>query len=900
MALPPRTRLGPYEIAAQIGVGGMGEVYRATDTSLKRAVAIKVLPDTVASDAARLARFQREAEVLAALNHSNIAAIYGLERTDTTTALVLELVEGPTLADRIRQGPIPLDEALGIARQIAEALEAAHDQGIIHRDLKPSNIKVRPDGTVKVLDFGLAKALEHAPDSGDASQSPTITSPAMTRAGVILGTAAYMSPEQAKGRAADKRSDVWAFGCVLYEMLTGKRAYEGEGVGDTLGLILTHEPDWAKLPANIPSSIRTLLRRCLERDRKRRLADIADARLETDDALTALTRPSAWSDEATAPATLAVTSRARVRVVWGLTGIAVGAVAASVVMLSTLTRQDRPSPQPLMRLSVAVPSSVPLHLGTLPALAFAPDGSRLVYVADSGGGRRQLFVRSLDQRDPTPIPGTEGAFSPFFSPDGRWVGFGVPGKLKKVSLSGGGPVTLCDGPLPIGSWGSDDIIVFTGAGGLMRIAASGGTPTLLPGSDRRKPGAPAPLWPVLLPDSKTVLFNIQSGGSHDEDLIAVQSLETGETRTLDVKGSYPRYASSGHIVYARGKGLWAVPFDLARQTLTGPPVLVLDGVMVHPPSGAAQFALSANGTLMYVPFTARMAERALVWVDRRGVEQPVTEKRGGYVLPRLSPDGQRIALLTIAENLGDIAIYEIARDSFFSLTLEKSDVAPIWTPDGKRVVFSSARAGPLNLFWIPADGSGAAERLTTNDYEQFPTSWSPDGQYLAFTQVRPSWDLWVLPMAAGRKPQPFLATSHPEGWPEFSRDGRWLAYTSLESGRSEVHVRPFPGPGATIKVSTDGGAEAIWASNGRELFYRSEGKMMAVAVTTHPIFTAARPRVLFEGRFERGPVTGMVNYDVTRDGQRFLMVKSEASSSPTQVEIVLNWFGELKRRVPTN
>jgi eukaryotic-like serine/threonine-protein kinase len=922
MVLTLGSRLGPYEILLPLGAGGMGEVYRARDTKLGRDVALKVLPEAFAKNGERMARFRREAQVLASLNHPNIATIYGLEESNGTCALVMELVEGPTLAERIagkqpltrpasggppsplgrgaggeglQPSPLPLDEALPIAKQIAEGLEYAHERGIIHRDLKPANVKVRPDGTVKILDFGLAKALEETPAAASINTSPTISA-AATREGIILGTAAYMSPEQARGKTVDRRCDIWSFGALLFEMLSGKQAFAGEDVSHTLAAVIMKDPDWSALPATTPASIQRLVRRCLSKDPKQRLRDIGDARIAIEETLAGSPDVGAVREP---PLQSAPTPIGRRALPWALAAV-LALVLVALIIGNTL-RQPLIPTRPIARLLVNLPPADHLALGLTPVLAMSPDGTRLVYVGNRGGSR-QLYVRPLDRFEATPIPGTEGAETPFFSPDGQWVGFFADGKLKKVSLSGGVVMTLCSAPENRGaSWGPDDTIIFAPSItlGLFRVSAAGGTPRPLTFLDRKK-GDLFHRWPEILPGNRAALFTISTGGSSDKARIGVLSLETGETTRLVEGGTYARYVPSGHLVYARAGELLAVPFDLKRLEVTGPPVTILKGVSMHPIAGAAQFSFSGDGSLAYVPGGSKVGERTLVWVDRDGAPQPLPAPQRPYLFPRLSPDGQRLAVSIQGANSG-LWVYDLGRGTLSRLTESILPPRSNWTPDGKHVTFASAQSGAMDLYWTPADGSGAVERLTTSENFQVPGSWSPDGQVLAFSEADPTtgWDIWMLRLQGDRKPRPFLQTPANESGPLFSPDGHSVAYGSDESGRNEIYVRPFPGPGGKMQISSDGGTEPMWARNGRELFYRNGDKMMVTAVETQPVFAASRPKLLFEGHYETGIGPFEAGYDVSPDGQKFLMIKaSEQEPAATQLNVVLNWSDELRRLAP--
>jgi len=890
VALAAGTKLGPYEIQAPLGAGGMGEVYRARDTRLGRDVAIKVLPPQFSSDPLRKQRFEHEAKAISTLNHPHICVLHDIGHQDGVDYLVMECVEGETLAKRLEKGPLPLEQVGKYGTQVADALDKAHHKGIVHRDLKPGNIMLTKSGA-KLLDFGLAKPV--AAFAGLATLTSASAESLVTEEGKIVGTFQYMSPEQVEGKELDGRSDIFSLGAVLYEMATGKQAFEGKSHLSMASAILEKEPQPISLIRPMtPPALDHAISRCLAKDPEQRWQSAVDLKAELEwiaaagsqvAAAKARTLPSAWGR--TLP--------------WGLATMLTLVVV--VLIVRDVFRATQAPTRRIARVVVTIPPTDRLELGPLPHLALAPDGSRLAYVANHGGST-QLYLRSIDRFEATPIPNTENAESPFFSPDGQSVGFFAQGKLKKISLSGGAPLSLCSAPVNRGgSWGPDDTIIFAPSitSGLFRVSAAGGTPKPLTVPDRKK-GEFGHRWPEILPDGSAVLFTVWTGTSFDDARIEVLSLETGKRRVLAEGGTYARYVPSGHVVYARAGGLLAVPFDLRRLVVTGPPVSILEGVNMNPTFGAAEFSSSTDGSLAYVAGGSRLSQRTLLWVDRKGAPQSLPAPPRGYLAPRLSPDGQRLALAIEGTNPG-LWLYDLARGTLTRLTASLPIPFPIWTPDGKHVTFASAPGGELNLYWMPADGSGAAEPLTTNENAQWPGSWSPNGRVLAFSEADPTtgYNIWVLGLQGERKPRPFLQTPSDEYGPVFSPDGRWLAYGSDESGRQEIYVRPFPGPGGKWQISTEGGVQPAWARNGRELIYRDGDKIMAAPVETTPVFAAAKPKLLFEGHYESGVFAFERNYDVSPDGQRFLMIKaSEQESAPTQLNVVLNWSEELRRLAP--
>ena len=896
---------GAYQIIQWLGAGGMGEVYRALDPKLNREVALKVLPELFALDSDRLLRFRREAQVLASLNHPNIAAIYGLEETVGRQALVLELVDGPTLADRIAKGPIPLNEALPFARQIAEALEAAHEQGIIHRDLKPANIKVRPDGTVKVLDFGLAKAIEPVRAiSPGVTQSPTITTPATTQGGLILGTAAYMSPEQAKGQAADKRSDVWAFGCVLYEMLTAKRAFEGEDVSDTLAAVLRSEPAWGALPGNLPPAVVELIQRSLEKDRRRRIADVAAA-------LFVLAGPSQASR---------VTRTERANPV---TRHPIAAIAAALVATVGIAAggwwmgaRSRPvEPKPVTRFGVPLRGDEQFFNNGDYLIALSPDGKHLAYIANG-----RLNVHPLDGLESIPIRGTESPANssaeiraPFFSPNGQWIGFWQEGQIKKVSINGGAPVTIAPAVSAYGlAWEDEGTILFAEGDNILRVPEAGGKPEVIVGHVK---GRVQSLQ--LLPGKRTILFTVfPEGTTNAEPEIVVRSLDTGQQQTLIRGGIAARYVPTGHLVYFAAGTLLAVPFDLRALAVSGAPVPVAENVASSAlPSravAAAQIAISPSGTLAYVAgsFNASVP-RTLVWVDRLGKEESLGAPERPYVYPRLSPDGRRIAV-TVNDQEQDIWMWDVGRKTLRRFTIDPAEERySAWTPDGKRIAFGSHRRGEAGMWWQAADGTGTPERLAGFPFNRYgnlqPTTISPDGSRLVATATGGSPNLWILRLTGDPQPTPLLQTGFRERNGEISPDGHWIAYESLEAGQFDVYVRPFPDvTGGKWPVSTSGGSQPLWARSGKELFFIDpSGALMSVRVERQSPFTIGTPAKMLDGSYVWSvPTYAGRMYDISPDGQRFLMLKQggppDQTNAPTSITVVQNWFEELNRLVPTH
>ena len=897
------TRLLHYEIEAHLGTGGMGEVYRARDTRLGRHVAIKVLPELVAQDPDRVARFEREARLLASLNHPNIAALHGLEPSESRLLLVMELVEGDTLAERIQRGPIPVEEALTYARQIAEALEAAHEKGVIHRDLKPANVKITPDGKVKVLDFGLAKAMDPAEaghyvpgGAAGATHSPTL-SMAATFAGVILGTAAYMSPEQAKGVATDQRSDIFSFGCVLYEMLTGRQPFQGDTVTEVMASVLKSDADLTLLPPSLNPRIAELIRRCMAKDPKRRWHAAADLRMEIE-AILADPRGLMAGGEASA----AHQPAWRRAIPFAATALAAAAIAAAVAW------NMRPAPAvPIARFSHVLPDDQQLTRTGRHNIALSPDGQSIVYVANN-----QLYIRGLGELEARPIPGTnQDINTPFFSPDGQWIGFyAVPeAKLKKIAITGGASVTIADVTNPYGAtWESDDqILVGQGEQGIVRVSANGGTPETIVKVDVGEFAH----GPQMLPDGDHVLFTLAKGAGAtrwDQAQVVVQSLESGERTVLINGGSDARYVPTGHIIYGLGTNLLAVPFDEQSRTVTGGPVPLLEGIGRSVPINTAAmfFSVSPSGSLVY--FAGTVGDQGavnLARVDRKGVSVTLPMPPQHYVEPRISPDGTQLAVEVAAENESNVWIYDVAGTlAPRRLTFGGTNTAPAWAPDGARVAFISTRDEGTAIFWQPADGSGSAERLTDPKTSQ-PTHmrFSADGN-IVYREGGVG-DIWMLPLTGDKKPRGVIVARGNQWGASLSPDGRWITYSSNESGRDEVYVQPFPPTGAKYQVTTTYAHDPLWSPDGRQIFYLQHPgstvhPLMSVDVRTAAGFTVANPIRIYDELLDG---SNAWPYDVSPDGREFVITISPANANAdatpnAEIRVTLNWFEELRQRVP--
>lgn len=894
-------RLGTFEVHSLIGRGGMGEVYRAHDTRLGRDVAIKVLPRAFTAHTERVSSFEREARVVAALNHPHIAAIHGFEESAGIRGLVLELVEGQTLAEKIADAAgssprrLPLKDVLDIARQIADALEAAHEKGIIHRDLKPGNVKITSEGDVKLLDFGIA--VMTADD-------------ALPHSGVIAGTAAYMSPEQARGKPVDKRTDIWAFGCVLYEMLSGTTAFRGDTLADTLEVVSERDPDWSALPADTPRALRHLVHRCLARNPRERLRDIGDARIEIEQIMRAPTEDL----DADVALRQARTWRWRARL-----GLAVGAAAAlatGVLAVMLLRGSAGPLDSKVVRFAVEVPEDSLLIPTMNSSLALSPDGRLLALTPLFG----PVYIRRLDGLDNRPLDQVRGRFefrgAPVFSPDSAFLSFidgnGIISKNRrflKVAVSNGAVTKLADyDNFHGGDWAADGWIYFTRSypGGIVRIRDSGGAIEPVTELDVRN-GERSHRFASLLPGDDVLLFTVAFDGitSYDDARIDLWDMRTRRRKTVISGGTAAQYSPSGHIVYARAGKLLAVPFDAARREVTGSPFEVVDGVMMSRNTGSAQFVVSKRGDLAYAPGAVEGGTRTLVWVDRSGKAEPLPLPSASYLYPRISPDGRSIALEIEGPN-HDFYFYDFARTVLSKITTDGMSHNPVWSPDGGRLAFRSWQSGGMTMWSMKTDRSGTPARLDPSGTRQSPVAFSPDGKFLAFDQKDSETDddAWILPLEGGPS-RPIATSKAGEGSAKFSPDGRWIAYSSTESGKAEIYVQPFPAVGPKLQISNDGGTDPVWRRQGGELYYRSAQKMMVVSVdTTGPRLRASAPRMLFEGPYYEGTGASCemggpsaANYDVTADGRRFLMVRDPTDTvSGTHVVVVLNWAAEVKER----
>ena len=907
MPLQPGTTLGPYEILSAIGAGGMGEVYKARDTRLDRTVAIKVLPEHVASDPDLKQRFEREAKTISSLNHPHICTLHDIGSQEGVDFLVMEYLEGDTLAQRLEKGALPLDQALTVAIEIADALDKAHRQGITHRDLKPGNIMLTTAGA-KLLDFGLAK-LKPGHDAPVGVSAPTVSA-GLTGEGAILGTLQYMAPEQLEGQEADARTDIFAFGAVVYEMVTGEKTFAGKSQASLIAAILERDPAAMSAAQPLtPSALDRIIQKCLAKDPEERWHSTHDLHDELQ-----------WITERD-PATVsqsdeAVPAQPAARRPTLAFAVGLAAVAAVVAGLGVwgVTRSEPVDARPV-RFGISVPPPAQLQVALDSSdVAISPDGHLVAYFTGNGAllyQPSQLLLRSLSDFTPTTLASGSPLYNPFFSPDGGWVGFYDLRdlELRRVSVQGGSavPIADLDGAMRGASWGEDDMIVFATRSGLWRVAASGGVPERLTTPDGAQ-GELGHFWPEILPGGRAVLFTVIAT-LIDDSQIEVLSLATGERTVLVRGGFHGRYAPTGHVLYGVGTTVRAVRFDLDRLEVTGGPVAVVDEVLTKQ-SGVADFSLSANGSLVYVSGTAAAGDtRTLVWVDRDGREEAVPAPPAPYASPRISPDGRSVALVVEDGRTADVMVYDLERDTPSPLTFDPGqDRSPLWSPDGQRVVFSSNRDGTPNVYTKAADGTGQAERLTTSDKPHVPMSWSADGQSLVLTElVDAQGDLTLFSLDAEPRFEALVATDATEAFAQVSPDGRWMAYVSDESGQFEVYVRPFPNvDDARWRISRDGGLFPAWAPDGRELFFRSTAStdLMGVTVETDPTFAAGNPEVVLVAPNSVGrPLHGR-SWDVSPDGERFLFVRErtpeDAPGDEPHLVFVEHWFEELTARVPTN
>jgi serine/threonine-protein kinase len=900
--LAPGQSLGQYKIVEHLGAGGMGTVYRATDTKLGRSVALKMLLPGMLNDATSAARFEREARVLASLNHARIAAIYGLEEYQGVRFLALEYVPGPTLAEQLRRGPLPIREALRISKQIAEALESAHAKGIMHRDLKPANIKVSNDGQVKVLDFGLAKPIEQpkavSPDATTATQAEKLTK-SMT----IVGTPAYMSPEQVSGRELDVRTDIWSFGCVLYESLTGKRAFEAKAVSEVLAAVLEREPNWAALPEATPDPLRLLLKRCLRKDLNSRLHDIGDAKIELEDLLA----------PGPASADRKFSTMTRRTAIGTISGAAVGAAAMG---LFSIRRYRGAAPRNLTQFAISAPEGV-----FVPSfnrrVAISPDGGHIAFNAASSGGDL-FYIRPLAALESKRVKDVPTGGVPFFSPDSRWVGFFTaatggasyrftPG-IHKMALSGGAPVKVCTpDAFSGGTWADDETIYWAdlNPGGLMSVSAAGGQGKEVAKVDFDK-GERQHKFPCALPGAKSVLITVTTAdiASFDDARIVAFSTHTGQRKVLLEGGTHPRY-SPGYLFYAHDAKILAVRFDADRLEVQGQPFTVLEGIQMSRNTGAANFDVSASGDLAYVPGICDGGSRTLIWVDRKGQTETISLSRQSFLHPRFSPDDRRVAV-EVEGPSHNVYVYDLDRGVLANITTDGVSHWPVWSPDGRQLAYRSGPMGHYKLWDVPADRSRAPQQVPAMGVMQSAESWSPDGHTILYTAsgagIPPS--IMAARLDGDHQAEEVAKEKAPEGSPKFSPDGRWLAYCSNESGKPQVYVQAFPGPGPKIQISVDGGTDPVWGRRSGELYYRNGDSMLAVPVSTAPNFKAGRSQELWKGHFSHGmssscgpPGVTSSNYDVTADGKRFLMIKDDDQdrAASTQIVVVLGWADEVRR-----
>jgi eukaryotic-like serine/threonine-protein kinase len=907
MALTSSTRLGPYEILAPLGAGGMGEVYRARDTRLERTVAIKILPAQFSTDPVRKQRFEREAKTISSLNHPHICTLHDIGSQDGVDYLVMECVEGETLAKHLEKGPLPLEQVLKYGAQIADALDKAHRSGVIHRDLKPGNIMLTPTGA-KLLDFGLAKPATPLASVATLTAAVTQDSP-VTAQGTIVGTFQYMSPEQVEGKELDGRSDIFSLGAVLYEMVTGQRAFQGKSQLSVASAILEREPaPLSTIKPLTPPALDHAIRRCLAKEREGRWQSPADLASE-------LQWIAESGSQAGVPAPMISHRNVRER----LTQAAAALFALTTVafVIGFVLRAPKPTPQPL-HLSTEIGADVTLFTDAGPSAILSPDGTRLAFLGTGSDQKRRIYVRPLDKLQGTALSGTENARDPFFSPDGQWLGFFADGKLKKISVSGGAEVPLCDAPNDRGgSWGEDGSIVFAPAlrTGLSRVSSVGGTPQPLTTLDQQA-GEVTHRWPQVLPGAKAVLFTTDTTtGTYEDADIAVYSTSSGQRKTVHRGGFHARYLPSGHIVYMHQGILFAVPFDPKSLEVIGRPAPVLEGLAAVPSNGGAQFSFSETGNLVYVSGRGGYQAVSIHWMDRQGQFTPLLDTPSGYRNPAFSPDGNRLAVEMSDGKTTDIWVYEWERDILTRLTFGgRGNFRPVWTSDGQKITYTSFKeSGLFSLEWKRADGAGDPQLLTQGKNEMFAQSWSPDGKVLAFYQLNrgSDWDILTVTLEGDEKsgwkpaaPQDFLNSPFSEVTPVFSPDGRWLAYRSDESGKDEIYVRAFPGPGSKWQISTGGGSSPRWSRNGKELFYATpDNKIMTASYTASgDSFHADKPKIWSPGQFTSVFGSAPYSFDPHPDGKRFAVLKAPTSGETPQgnkVSFIFNFFDELRRKVPS-
>ena len=901
MPLAAGTRLGVFEILAPLGKGGMGEVYRAKDTKLEREVAVKILPEEMAKRPERMARFKREAKLLAARDHPHIAAIHGLHEEDGQHFLVMELVDGETLADRLKWGPLPVREALEVGRQIAEALEAAHEKDIIHRDLKPSNVMLTSKGKPKFLDFGLGRVLAKGVL---ASGVNTETTPDETGTGVVMGTAPYMSPEQARGDEVDHRTDIWSLGCVLYETLAGRRAFPGRTTSDTIVAVLARQPDWEALPEATPALVGSSLRRCVKKDQSKRLHDIADARIEIEEMI------EAGGDLGPAGSPSTPASFWQRALPWAFAG------TLAALALALWAPWHQPSAPPFLRYDARLSPDVSLGREALlqgPAAVLSPSGDLLAFVGQEGDGPSRIYTRRLDHLEASPLSGTEGAHSPFFSPDGNWIAFFADRKLQKVSVSGGAAITLCDAiDERGGTWRSDGAILFMPESrpgvGLSRVSAEGGAcePFTKPDPDA---GEVTHRWPQWLPGGDAVLYTAHSTtGNYDDASLVIEAVPDGPRKVVYRGGYHGRYLPSGHLVFVHQGTLFAAPFDLGTLETTGAAVPAVEGLRVSPNTAGTQFAFSEDGAFVYVAGEA-LPVAPIHWLSRDGTTTLLRPKPANWGNLRFSPAGDRLGIVINDGKNYDVWVYDWVRDTLSRLTFDPAfDAVPVWTPDSRRIVFSSSRSGQINLYWRRSDGSGEVQRLTQSENGQWAASWHPSGRLLAFHERRPDTggDLMMLEVEGDEEtgwkpgtPTVFLSTPFNEWTPMFSADGRWVAYGSDESGQPEVYVRPFPGPGGRWQVSTGGEVGARWSRTRPERFYGTPGGEIIVVPYTVEVdsFQPGKPTRWSDAAFVTRPAASG-HFDLHPDGQRVALQSASetpVAEVPDTVVFITNFFDELRR-----